>query len=55
LHGGEFRLNSTLRSGTEVIVIFPPEWVMDTLPRSIPSRSRRPRRRLRRRQRANAA
>ena len=32
LHGGEFRLNSILRLGTEVIVIFPPERVMDTLP-----------------------
>ena len=32
LHGGEFRLNSTVRVGTEVIVIFPPERVMDALP-----------------------
>jgi two-component system, cell cycle sensor histidine kinase PleC len=32
LHGGEFRLNSAVRFGTEVIVIFPPERVMDTLP-----------------------
>jgi two-component system cell cycle sensor histidine kinase PleC len=32
LQGGEFRLNSTVRLGTEVIVIFPSERVMDTLP-----------------------
>ncbi len=37
LHGGEFRLNSTPRFGTEVIVIFPPERVMDTLPALDPS------------------
>jgi two-component system cell cycle sensor histidine kinase PleC len=59
LHGGEFRLNSTLRVGTEVIVIFPPERVMDTLPaldpESAPEAPERRRRRLRRRQRAQAA
>jgi two-component system, cell cycle sensor histidine kinase PleC len=59
LHGGEFRLNSTLRIGTEVIVIFPPERVMDTLPafdaESTPEAPERRRRRLRRRQRAHAA
>jgi two-component system cell cycle sensor histidine kinase PleC len=59
LHGGEFRLNSTLRVGTEVIVIFPPERVMDTLPaldpESVPEAPERRRRRLRRRQRAHAA
>jgi two-component system cell cycle sensor histidine kinase PleC len=59
LHGGEFRLNSTLRVGTEVIVIFPPERVMDTLPalnaESIPEAPERRRRRMRRRQRAHAA
>jgi two-component system, cell cycle sensor histidine kinase PleC len=32
LHGGTFTLQSKLREGTEVIVIFPPERVMDTLP-----------------------
>ncbi|TPV97425.1 MAG: Sensor histidine kinase ResE [Beijerinckiaceae bacterium] len=32
LHGGTFTLKSKLREGTEVIVIFPPERVMDTLP-----------------------
>ena len=37
LHGGEFRLNSKLREGTEVIVIFPPERVMDALPQLDPS------------------
>jgi two-component system, cell cycle sensor histidine kinase PleC len=58
LHGGEFRLNSTLRLGTEVIVIFPPERVMDTLPalnaESIPEAPERRRRRMRRRQRDSA-
>jgi two-component system cell cycle sensor histidine kinase PleC len=37
LHGGEFRLNSKLREGTEVIVIFPPERVMEALPQLDPS------------------
>jgi two-component system, cell cycle sensor histidine kinase PleC len=59
LHGGEFRLNSILRLGTEVIVIFPPERVMDTLPafgaESTPEAPERRRRRTRRRQRAHAA
>jgi two-component system cell cycle sensor histidine kinase PleC len=32
LHGGNFRLNSKPREGTEVIVTFPAERVMDTLP-----------------------
>ena len=32
LHGGTFTLKSKLREGTEVIVNFPPERVMDTLP-----------------------
>ncbi len=36
LHGGEFRLNSKLREGTEVIVIFPPERVMNALPQLDP-------------------
>jgi two-component system, cell cycle sensor histidine kinase PleC len=52
LHGGEFRLNSTVRFGTEVIVIFPPERVMDTLPaldpEPAPEGSERRKRRLRR-------
>src|SRR5208337_3550127 len=49
LHGGEFRLNSTVRCGTEVIVIFPPERVMDTLPALDPSETpERRKRRLRR-------
>jgi two-component system cell cycle sensor histidine kinase PleC len=52
LHGGEFRLNSTLRFGTEVIVILPPERVMDALPaldpESAPETPERRRRRLRR-------
>jgi two-component system cell cycle sensor histidine kinase PleC len=49
LHGGEFRLNSTPRFGTEVIVIFPPERVMDTLPALDPNETpERRKRRLRR-------
>jgi two-component system cell cycle sensor histidine kinase PleC len=32
LHGGTFTLQSKLREGTEVIVIFPPERVMEALP-----------------------
>jgi two-component system cell cycle sensor histidine kinase PleC len=32
LHGGSFTLKSKLREGTEVIVIFPPERVVDALP-----------------------
>ena len=36
LHGGEFRLQSKLREGTEVIVIFPPERVMNALPQLDP-------------------
>jgi len=58
LHGGEFRLNSTLRVGTEAVVIFPPERVMDTLPALDPEPSpeapERRRRRMRRRQRPPA-
>ncbi len=36
LHGGEFQLHSKLREGTEVIVIFPPERVMNALPQLDP-------------------
>ena len=32
LHGGTFTLKSKLREGTEVIVIFPPERVMNASP-----------------------
>ena len=32
LHGGQFRLTSKLRQGTEAVVIFPPERTMDTQP-----------------------
>jgi two-component system cell cycle sensor histidine kinase PleC len=32
LHGGTFTLRSKLREGTEVLVIFPPERVMNSLP-----------------------
>ena len=51
LHGGEFRLNSTLRFGTEVIVIFPPERVMDALPALDPHTTAEPAERRRRRSR----
>ncbi|MFV0279194.1 MAG: sensor histidine kinase [Rhodoblastus sp.] len=33
MHGGTFTLRSKVREGTEVIVIFPPERVMNALPR----------------------
>jgi two-component system cell cycle sensor histidine kinase PleC len=36
LHGGEFKLLSKVREGTEVIVIFPPERVMNALPQLNP-------------------
>jgi two-component system, cell cycle sensor histidine kinase PleC len=36
LHGGTFTLKSRVREGTEVIVIFPPERVMDALPQLDP-------------------
>ena len=36
LHGGEFRLLSKVREGTEVIVVFPPERVMNALPQLDP-------------------
>jgi len=37
LHGGEFQLRSKVREGTEAIVIFPPERVMDALPQLDPT------------------
>ncbi len=37
LHGGSFTLKSEVRVGTEVIVIFPPARVMDTLPQLDPT------------------
>ncbi|MDE2579891.1 MAG: HAMP domain-containing histidine kinase [Hyphomicrobiales bacterium] len=37
LHGGVFTLRSKLREGVEVIVIFPPERVMNALPKLDPS------------------
>ena len=37
LHGGEFKLMSKIREGTEVIVIFPPERVMNALPQLDPN------------------
>jgi two-component system cell cycle sensor histidine kinase PleC len=36
LHGGEFHLRSKVREGTEAVVIFPPERVMDALPQLDP-------------------
>ncbi len=39
LHGGQFRLSSKLRQGTEAVVIFPPERVMDALPALDPETS----------------
>ncbi len=36
LHGGVFNLRSKLREGTEVIVVFPPERVMNALPQLDP-------------------
>jgi two-component system, cell cycle sensor histidine kinase PleC len=48
LHGGTFTLKSEVRVGTEVIVIFPPERVMDSLPQiDLDNPSERPRRRAR--------
>src|SRR3984957_12997785 len=37
LHGGEFKLISKVREGTEVVVIFPPERVMNALPQIDPN------------------
>jgi two-component system cell cycle sensor histidine kinase PleC len=37
LHGGTFTLKSKIREGTEVIVVFPPERIMDALPRLDPT------------------
>ncbi len=52
MHGGQFRLTSELRQGTEAVVIFPPERVMDALPaldpEATPEQNERRRRRLRR-------
>jgi len=42
LHGGSFVLKSKVREGTEVIVVLPPERVMDALPRLDPSASAPP-------------
>jgi two-component system cell cycle sensor histidine kinase PleC len=39
LHGGSFVLNSKVREGTEVIVVLPPERIMDALPRLDPNNS----------------
>jgi len=60
LHGGEFRLLSKVREGTEVIVIFPPERVMNALPQLDPNAleepsEKRKRARPRRSPPANAA
>ncbi len=42
LHGGEFKLLSKVREGTEVIVIFPPERVMNALPQLNPDAPEQP-------------
>jgi two-component system cell cycle sensor histidine kinase PleC len=39
LHGGSFVLKSKVREGTEVIVVLPPERIMDALPRLDPTSS----------------
>ncbi len=36
LHGGQFRLTSKIRQGTEAVVIFPPERTMDAPPSTTP-------------------
>jgi two-component system cell cycle sensor histidine kinase PleC len=41
LHGGTFTLQSKLHEGTEVIVIFPPERVMDSLPAPVEEKANR--------------
>jgi len=45
LHGGTFTLRSKLREGTEVVVVFPPERVMNALPQLDPIESGSTRRR----------
>jgi two-component system cell cycle sensor histidine kinase PleC len=42
LHGGAFTLRSKLREGTEVIVVFPPERVMNALPQLDPDQETPP-------------
>ncbi|HVB89875.1 MAG TPA: HAMP domain-containing sensor histidine kinase [Beijerinckiaceae bacterium] len=45
LHGGVFTIRSKVREGTEVIVVFPPERVMDALPQlhfDLPGRPGKP-------------
>ncbi len=42
LHGGTFTLKSEVRVGTEVIVVLPPERVMDALPMIDPNAPERP-------------
>jgi two-component system cell cycle sensor histidine kinase PleC len=56
LHGGSFTLKSKLREGTEVIVIFPPERVMDAAPIAEPDAfAAKVRRKLRREATSSAA
>ena len=45
LHGGRFSIKSELRVGTEVIVVFPPERVIDALPQLKVQETVRPERR----------
>ncbi len=53
LHGGEFRLTSKLHEGTEAVVIFPPERVMD--PAEAAAETPQPRKLRFRRRRSDAA
>ncbi len=60
LHGGQFRLTSELRQGTEAVVIFPPERAIDALPPAAEAAReaqgrRAPRRERKRRDPAQAA
>ena len=54
LHGGTFTLKSKVREGTEVIVVFPPERVMNALPRLDPDTPAQPEPRPQRRTRSAA-
>lgn len=54
LHGGTFTLKSKVREGTEVIVVFPPERVMDALPQLDPETPPEPEAKPQRRARSAA-
>ena len=42
LHGGQFALKSKVREGTEAIVVFPPQRVMNALPKLDPAAQEKP-------------